>query len=101
MTQEQIEQELQEIDNFIKTPVAERPKYKNAYEQVKRKAELRQPLRGEPKWLAESKEWQLATSMLQQIQEEESKEYLCQASIRSRDLFRRYAESLKSETEII
>lgn len=97
MTQQELAQELQKIDEFIKTPVKERPKYKAFYEQVKQQADnvtVCSEL-GHTKKLRQSEVWMINHSALQRIQEEESEWYLHAAKLRTDLLFKKYAESLE------
>lgn len=91
----QLEQELQKIDDFIKTPVKERPKYKAFHEQVKQIAEQEQSTESEPKWMREAYVWMANRPTLQRIQQEESEWYLYVAQVRTKDLLRRYESSLQ------
>lgn len=75
-----LEQRLQQIEDFIKTPVKERPKYKEFHERVKRMAEEEQATEYEPKWMRESYVWAEAKLTIHRIQQEESEEYLRQAN---------------------
>lgn len=97
MTQEQFKKELELIDEFIKTPVQERPKYKEFHERVKQMADNVTvcPELGHTKELREAEVWMTNRSALQRIQEEESKWYLHAAKVRTERLFKKYAQSLQ------
>lgn len=73
-----LEQELQKIDEFMKTPVHERPRYKSVLEAMKYE-HPGYPLI-QPDWLELAKLKLKYGSLLQRIQEEESEEYLRQAN---------------------
>lgn len=97
MTKEQFEQELQKIDEFIKTPVEQRPKYKEFHDRIKQQADnvtVCSEL-GHTKELRQSEVWMINHSALQRIQEEESEWYLHAAKLRTDLLFKKYAESLE------
>lgn len=96
MTQEEFKQELQKIEEFIKTPVEERPKYKEFHEQVTQMAEAEKATEYEPKWAREAYVWMANRKTLQRIQEEESEWYLHAAKVRTDLLFKKYTESLQS-----
>lgn len=85
-----LEQELQKIDEFMKTPVHERPRYKAFYNKVKEMAEQEQETEYEPKWMRESYVWMANRKTLQMIQEQESEWYLNQAKYMTRFAFQLY-----------
>lgn len=75
-----LEKRFQQIEDFINTPVKERPKYKEFYERVKQMAEQEQATEYEPKWMRESYVWMANRATLLRIQQEESEEYLRHAN---------------------
>lgn len=97
MTPEQFVRELELIDEFIKTPVEQRPKYKEFHERVKQMADNVTvcPELGHTKELRQAEVWMVNRSALQRIQEEESKWYQHVAKIRTDLLFKKYTESLE------
>lgn len=82
-----LEEELKKIDDFIKTPISERPRYKEFHERVKRRAE-EQGTEYEPKWMRESYVWMANRPTLNRIQQEESEEYLRWAKLETQRIFR-------------
>lgn len=71
-----LEQEFQKIDEFMKTPVKERPKYKQLYEEIQQIAKERESKLHEPRWMTEAYVMMEYRNVLSRVQEEESKEYL-------------------------
>lgn len=94
MTQQELTQELQKIEELLKTPVKERPRYKAFYEEIKKIAEAEGATEYEPKWMREAYVWMANRKTFQNLQQEESEWYLRAAQIRTKDLFRRYKSSL-------
>lgn len=84
-----LEEELKKIDDFIKTPISERPRYKAFYEQVKQMADNVTvcPELGHTRELREAEVWMANRPTLNRIQQEESEEYLRIANYKTKLLF--------------
>lgn len=84
-----LEEELKKIDDFIKTPVSERPRYKEFHEQVQQIASNVTvcPELGHTRELREAEVWMANRPTLQRIQQEESEEYLRIANYKTKLLF--------------
>lgn len=82
-----LQEELKKIEDFVNTPIQERPRYKEFYEQVKKIAEDTQATAYEPKWMKESYVWMANRPTLERIQQEESRQYTEIANHKTAKLF--------------
>ena len=83
-----LQEELAKIDVLMKTPVSERPRYKQFYEQVKKMAEEEQETVYEPKWMRESYVWMANRPTLDLIRQQESEDFLMMARSETARIFR-------------